>query len=263
MPYPKPEARFMQIDWLTVIAQIVNFLILVWLLKRFLYQPVINAMDCREKRIADQLHQAEAREQAAVDVTQEYQGKIEAWEREHGELVEQAKSAAESERLELLDAARSEVNERRARWQHQLDQEKRDFLHTLRRHIADSVQTVARRALTDLSDTELEGRIIQLFIRRLESLDTETRAAIVASNDPIHLSTSFVLHSPLRDRLTRAIHEHIGEKIELIYSESPQILCGVELTASGRRLSWSLDDYLEGLEQAIKQELEMGNAAAG
>ncbi len=51
----------MQIDWLTVIAQIVNFLILVWLLKRFLYQPVINAMDQREQRIAERLQKAELR----------------------------------------------------------------------------------------------------------------------------------------------------------------------------------------------------------
>ena len=49
----------MLIDWFTVAAQAVNFLILVWLLKRFLYKPILGAMDAREQRIASRLRQAE------------------------------------------------------------------------------------------------------------------------------------------------------------------------------------------------------------
>ena len=107
----------MQIDWLTVIAQIVNFLILIWLLKRFLYQPVINAMDRREQRIAERLHNAELREQAAADTRLDYQHKIEALEQDRDALIKQAREAAESERRVLLDEARNEVAEKRSHWQ--------------------------------------------------------------------------------------------------------------------------------------------------
>jgi len=51
----------MLIDWFTVVAQVVNFLILVWLLKRFLYRPILNAIDAREKRIATKLADAAAK----------------------------------------------------------------------------------------------------------------------------------------------------------------------------------------------------------
>ena len=51
----------MPIDWFTVVAQAINFLILVWLLKRFLYKPILHAIDEREKGIAAQLAQAEAK----------------------------------------------------------------------------------------------------------------------------------------------------------------------------------------------------------
>ena len=47
----------MLIDWFTIIAQALNFLILAWLLKRFLYRPVLNALDEREKLIASELAQ--------------------------------------------------------------------------------------------------------------------------------------------------------------------------------------------------------------
>jgi F-type H+-transporting ATPase subunit b len=48
----------MLIDWFTVVAQIVNFVILLWLMKRFLYQPILSAIDARESRIAAELSEA-------------------------------------------------------------------------------------------------------------------------------------------------------------------------------------------------------------
>ena len=246
----------MQIDWLTVIAQIVNFLILVWLLKRFLYQPVINAMDRREQRIAERLQKAELREQAAVDTTQDYQHKIEALERDRDALMEKTKEAAESARRELLDEARSEVADKRSHWQRQVAEEKQDFLRSLKHQAGESIQTIARRALADLANVELEEQIIQSFIQRLKSLDKESRHALSVAAEPVRVTTSFELDLSVRGRLTRAVHEHIDEDIEVVYSESPDLLCGIELTVSGRRLSWTLADYLEALEQRMQEQLE-------
>jgi len=246
----------MQIDWLTVIAQIVNFLILVWLLKRFLYQPVINAMDRREQRIAERLQKAELREQAAGDTTQDYQSKIETLERDRDALMEKAKETAEAERRELLDEARSEVAEKRTHWQRQVAEEKEDFLRSLKHQAAESIQTIARHALADLADAELEERIIQSFIQRLKSLDRESRHAMAAAAESVRITTSFELDSSIRGRLMRAVHEYIGEDIEVVYSESPDLLCGIELTVSGRRLSWTLADYLQELDERMQEQLE-------
>jgi F-type H+-transporting ATPase subunit b len=246
----------MQIDWLTVIAQIVNFLILVWLLKRFLYQPVINAMDQREQRIAEHLQKAEQREQAAGDTMQDYQHKIEALERDRDALIEQAKEAAEGERRELLDVARSEVAEKRTHWQRQVAQEKQDFLRSLKNQAAESIQTIARHALADLADAELEEQVIHSFIQRLKSLDKESRHAIAVAAQPVRITTSFELDLSVGDQLTHAVHEHIGEDIEIVYNESPDLLCGIELTGSGHRLSWALADYLQELEQRMQAQLE-------
>ncbi len=57
----------MLIDWFTVVAQIVNFLILVWLLKRFLYKPILDALDAREKKIAKELADADLKKTEATE----------------------------------------------------------------------------------------------------------------------------------------------------------------------------------------------------
>ena len=251
----------MQIDWLTVVAQIVNFLILVWLLKRFLYKPVVDAMDRREERIAERLRGAAERELRAADTMQDYRRKLEELEADRENMIERAKQAAESARVEMLEQARREAAERRALWQRQVEEERGDFLRGLRQQAADSIQTVARRALSDLAGTALEERIIDSFIERLQSLDENTRHAIAESEDAVVITTAFELDGPLRSRLTRVVHEHLRDGIEVDYEVSPELVCGIELTASGRRLAWTLDGYLDALEQRLQQLLERHSTA--
>lgn len=245
----------MQIDWLTVIAQIINFLILVWLLKRFLYQPIINAMDRREQRITERLREAEQREQAAEESKQDYLNKMEALEQDREALMDEARQAAETKQRELLDEARAEAAEKRSHWQHQVLEEKQNFLRSLKHEAAESIQRIARRALADLADTELEEQIIHAFIHRLKTLDTDSRHAIAAA-ESAQITTSFELDSAIRGQLTRTIHEQIGKGIDIYYRVSPELLSGIELSVAGRRLSWTLAEYLRELEERIQAQLE-------
>ncbi len=82
----------MEIDWLTVSAQIVNFLVLVWLLQHFLYKPVIDAMDRRQQSIADNINEAKNREQTAQLTMQNYESKIAALEQDKANLLQKAQS---------------------------------------------------------------------------------------------------------------------------------------------------------------------------
>lgn len=77
----------MLIDWFTVIAQVLNFLILVWLLKRFLYKPILNAIDEREKRVAAELADADAKEAEAQKEKEEFKQKNEEFDQQRAALL--------------------------------------------------------------------------------------------------------------------------------------------------------------------------------
>src|ERR1035437_8882170 len=100
----------MLIDWFTVIAQVINFLILVWLLKRFLYRPILDAIDAREKRIAKELAEANAKQER-----DEFRHKNEVFDQQRAALLSQATIAAKAERQRLLDEARQASDALRAR----------------------------------------------------------------------------------------------------------------------------------------------------
>jgi F-type H+-transporting ATPase subunit b len=72
----------MLIDWFTVGAQLLNFLVLAWLLKRFLYRPILDALDAREQRIAAELADADAKRAEADKARDEFQHKNEAFDRQ-------------------------------------------------------------------------------------------------------------------------------------------------------------------------------------
>ena len=76
----------MLIDWFTVSAQAVNFLILVWLLNRFLYKPILNAIDVREKLIATELADAATKKPKHKKDRDEFQHKNEEFDRQRALL---------------------------------------------------------------------------------------------------------------------------------------------------------------------------------
>ncbi|MGD8514664.1 MAG: hypothetical protein PVF52_03550 [Granulosicoccaceae bacterium] len=251
----------MTIDWITVSAQIVNFLILVWLLKHFLYQPVMRAMERREQRIAKRLDEAQEREQNADEKVQRYQEQRDELQRQHDTLMDEAREEAKREKRQLLDEAREEVAETRANWQRQANQEKQEFFANLRIEAAEAVQHIARMVLRDLADTELEERIVQTFIEQLKSLDKDTRKVMAHTVEPMRIASAFELDSAVRGRLTRAVHEYIADGKDVEYSESPELLCGIELTSGGQRLSWNLQDYMEELAVRIEEAFSMTDVA--
>jgi len=248
------------IDWITVSAQIINFLVLVWLLKRFLYQPVIRAMDKREQRIAEQLTEAQRREQQAQEQQHLYEEKSAELDRCREAIIDQAKEESEREKRQLMDKARAEVSEKQLQWQQQVDQEKEEFFKNLRAKSADAIQATSRTALSDLANAELETQVIESFLSRIKSMDKKNRQALLRAMgnkcEPFRIHTVYALDSTLRSRITRAIHEHVMEGVEIEYGESEKLLCGIELSGGGWRLSWSLADYMDDLDKRVEQAFE-------
>ena len=167
----------MLIDWFTVGAQALNFLILVWLLKRFLYKPILDAIDAREKRIAAELADAAAKKAEAEKERDEFQRKNEEFDQQRAALLSKATDEAKAERQRLLDEARKAADALRAKRQETLRTERQSLERGHRRAgPSEEVFAIARKALADLATTSLEERMGEVFTRRLRAMDGQTKA---------------------------------------------------------------------------------------
>lgn len=250
----------MSIDWLTVGAQIINFLVLVWLLQRFLYQPVIEAMDQREQRIADRLNTAQQREQTAAETVAEYEDKRTALEQSGAEYLAQAKATAQQEQQAMTAQARTAVQQQREVWQQQLQQEQQDYLKGLRKTSVAAIQQTGHKVLQELADTTLETQIIDVFLKRLEHLDDNKLADLKQSADSLLIRSAFVLDEATKTRITQALHQHLSASARVDYALSEDLVCGISLEAGGYQVGWNMAEHLhhldEQLQQLINQEPE-------
>jgi len=250
----------MKVDWFTVVAQIINFLILVWLLKRFLYKPVLNAMKKREQRIADRLLEAQAKSRQAEEEKGKYLELQQEVRDSADRKMQEAKQQADAFRDKLLANVKEEVAEKRLRWLEAIEKEQAAFLEQTSRIIGTQFTKFAHSAMRELADLSLEAKVAAVFLRKLAELpdhDRESiRAQLAAQSKPLLLSSAFELSETLRDEIAKQITEMFGEQTAIEFSRDENLVAGISLEAGGKKIRWDVNHYLEGFNKALIASLE-------
>jgi F-type H+-transporting ATPase subunit b len=258
------------IDWFTVIAQAINFLILVWLLKRFLYRPILKALDAREKRIAAELAAADAKGLEAEKERSTFQQKNDEFDQQRATLLSRASEEAQAERHRLIAAARKDADDLRAKRKEALKQEYDSLSETLTRRIGTEVFAIARKALADLADTTLEAHMAETFIRRLRALSPDERARLAQwplAGKPLAASASseragivvrstFDLPAAQQHAIEAALKENLNIGAPVRFQTRPDMINGIELVMNGHKVAWTIESYLASLEEEIGRLLK-------
>lgn len=250
----------MLIDWFTVVAEIVNFLILLWLLKRFLYKPILNAMDKREATIAAREHEASTALELGRQQQEKYEVLLNQISSDREEILAEAHRAADQRRRELTQMAADDVAVMEARWKESVERQREAFARNLSQRAGDQICSIARLALADLAGTDLEQHIVGVFTQRLHSLPEATRRRIVdtvrKSNYRVSIASSFPLDEEQRKGIRDALGTLAGRDVTVTFEVSPDVICGIDLRAHEYKLAFSLGDYLERLRIALENELQ-------
>jgi F-type H+-transporting ATPase subunit b len=243
------------IDWFTVGAQALNFVILVWLMKRFLYKPILAAIDAREKRIAAELADADAKKAEAQKERAEFQHKNEEFDQQRATLLSQATDEAKAEGQRLQGEAREAAEALSAKRQETLRHEAHDLSLALGRHTREEVFAIARKALTELATTSLEERMSEVFTRRLRALDGQAKArlgaALKTASDPALVRSAFELPTEQREAIQSALNKVFSAEVHVRFETASNLIGGIELATNGQKVAWSIDDYLGSLEKSI------------
>ncbi len=249
----------MLINWFTVLAQAINFLILVWLLKRFLYKPILRAIDEREKGIATQLADAEAKKAAAQKERDDFQHKNEAFDQERAALLKKATDDANSERQRLLDEARKDADALRAKRQTALQSEQRNLNQEIIRWTQKAVFAITRKTLADLATASLEERMGDVFVRRIRALTGAAKeqlaTAFKTSNHTVSVHSVFDLPPAQRTAIESAVKETFAPEAQVQFETAPELISGIELSTNGHKIAWSIADYLATLEKSAGELL--------
>ncbi|MGB7417359.1 MAG: ATP F0F1 synthase subunit B [Thermosynechococcaceae cyanobacterium] len=255
----------MLIDPLTTFAQIINFWILVALLKRFLYAPITRVMKQRERRIAQQLQEAASKEEVAEQEAERYRQMQQDLEAQQAQFLAQARQDADQHRQLLLQQAREEVDSIHATWAAAVEREKQVFLGSLRQRAGHQVATTVRGVLRDLANANLERQMIEAFITHLSQLtlheqETLEKALSTARGQDLIIQSTFEISGADQNRILEALEMKTPTtRVDLGMSQfaiASHLICGIELKIPGYKLAWNLAHYLERLEENLGRVLE-------
>lgn len=250
----------MPIDWFTVVAQILNFVVLVWILKRFLYQPVLKAMAERQKRVENDLLSANREKQAASQERNNYEAKNKDLDSKRQQFLSEAKEEAEREHTRLVEEARSEYRDLRKRWKKTLDNERDELEQNIKQNVQKEALVIAGQLVQDLADVDLQEHIAHRFIKKLKALPADEKAnlsiPIEESDNEAVLRSAFEPGTALRKELEVATREIIGSDAALRFEIKPSLGAGLELAVNGSKASWTVDNYLSGLDEKLRKLIE-------
>lgn len=245
----------MLIDWTTVAFQLFNFLLLIVLLKRFLYGPITRAMDRREADLTEIRDEALRLRSEAETALDSYLRQQREMEEQRAQLLRRATEEAEGRRRELLAQARAEAEAQRDQWRQALHSQQREFLTELQQRSVTGVLTLARRALTELTDETLENALARVLLTRLQELPEpdQDRFLAAARSGRLVARGGFAADEALRQKLGQALGGRLGAPVELAWEETPEATLDMEIVGDGRRLAWGISGYLEDVRERVRK----------
>jgi len=247
----------MQINWFTVIAQVINFLVLVWLLKRFLYKPILKAVEDREKKITSQVKDADHLKAEAKKEQDDFIKKNTDFDQQKKELMDKAVADANTQRQKLFDEVKDAANKLNTK----LETASKEKQHTENLEIAKRTQTevfaIARKALSELASVSLEELSVETFIKRMKDLKDEEKQKLIeafkSDENTILVRSAFDLPVKQQDDISKAVDAVLETKTPLQFKTTPDIISGIELTINGYKLAWSFSEYLHSLEKNVSE----------
>jgi F-type H+-transporting ATPase subunit b len=243
----------MLIDWVTVGAQAINFLVLVWLLNRFLFKPILKVVKERDQKIRNEVQEA-SRNRA------ESQKEKEALAQEREELVKnresyfaQARADAQMEKDALLQEAHTAHESLRQTLQGRLQHEQAGVFLEMKQKLEEEIFQTVRKILADITNASLEDSVADIFIHKLEELSEKEKEDILIDiqtiSHSVYIRSAFEHSASRRLALEQAIRTHFGKEFPIIFEINPELVCGVELVTSGHKVSWSISEYLSSMRQ--------------
>lgn len=248
----------MDFDWTTFILEIINFLILVWILKRFLYQPILNIIDKRRAGIDEALAEAKRTEDEAIALKQRNEQFLVDWENEkekkHAQLAAELAEIRE-QKLAELDNKINEESQRR----HILEERRRmDYERKVEKKAIAQGAAFASKLLSRLANPELEAGLLALLLEDLTKLEEQNKQAIVEasaeSSLPIVIQSAFPLSSEQQRTLTSALNEITNKALPADFQVNKALLAGIQIEIGPWILHANLRDELKYFSKSLVHE---------
>ncbi|MCA9507335.1 MAG: F0F1 ATP synthase subunit delta, partial [Myxococcales bacterium] len=226
---------------------------LVWLLKHFLYKPILSAIDQREKKISETISDAQNKKIAAQKEIDNYQNKNKALNQRSKELLQQASDDAQEKATKIIDAAHQKAHELEQKQEEKLRNIVLSFNSEMYRKTTEEIFLTTQKVLHDMSSITMEHAMLDAFLTFTKKMKPSDKNEFKSTLNTSKATLRSAL--PMSDQkiseLKKVLEEIFAIKFEMLYEVKPELICGIELLSNGQKISWNISDYLSSMEQNL------------
>jgi alternate F1F0 ATPase F0 subunit B len=246
----------MNISWFEIVAQIINFFIILFILQKLLYKPVLKAMSKRQERISKAQNEADEKMKEANKLIDEYDKKIEDIQNEKRNILDDARKQAQEKRESLLEDYKKEAEKKRNVYLKEIEDEKENFEKNLRKKLGNSAVKIASHIFDTISSKELEKEIFDTFIFNLKELNSNTPNQDISKEETIEIHSFKELSQDEKETIENALKEQIKEIKNINYETDSSLVLGYELNLETYTLHTNIKNYLNIVQKDIIENLD-------
>ena len=240
----------MELSWSTFVLELVNFIVLVWILKHFLYEPVLSIIAKRRSDVEKSLSDANAQHEEAEKLKAQYENRLADWATEKKEAHSTLAREIDEERARRLSELRAALEQERQKAQ-AADQRRLEDLHEAAEHEALELGAkFATRLLGQSATPDLQAKLLELLLNEIRSLPPEKVPAFSPADGnaagKIVVTSAFALSEPQRKQLQDALVKMVHAEAPVEFAEDPELLAGLRISVGSAVLGLNLLDELKG-----------------
>lgn len=250
----------MGINWVTFFAQIVNLFVLVWLLKKFLYRPILNAVDKRQIEIMGRVQKARQEQKSAEEEHQKLLQKQAEFDAQRQKLYDDTTKEVEIFKARQMAEIEIEKQKLREKMQHDLIRENESLQLEIRNLLADNFITLSRKILSELSASTPLYQTIDLFEKKVSTLSKSQKEKIkkiYLKQNNIRIISSDNLSDEIKEKLTIFLKEELNlkENLTILFEKDASLILGIEMIIGDISLEWNLKNYLDEYHANLNKSL--------
>jgi F-type H+-transporting ATPase subunit b len=243
----------MELNLTTFILEIVNFLILIWLLQRFFYKPVLAVITKRKADIDQALAEAARVHEEAAALQEQCNENLSRWEHEKRSAQERLQRDIEAQRTKMMDGLNKSLENERNK--NRIIEERRKADEQLKTEslALSNAATFASMLLKRAAGPELERRLLELLLERMEKLPAVAVDNLRSNHDqdPVAISvfSAYPLADEQRAELQQRLGALLGKSLSYEYHHDPELIAGLRINIGAWVLGVNLQDELQGFTQ--------------
>jgi len=245
----------MSISLSTFVIQIINFLLLAYILYRVLYRPLRTLMEKRKRLLMEDIDKGMRLKEEAVTLKEKYEKLMEEADRLYEKKTDEALEAAEEKRREVLARAAKEAQDEKDKAEAVIESRRREMEEGVRKGAAEAAGILSTRILSEFADISLHNKLVGTMLEELEQRPP-ARQAGPESASKVSIASAYELDESRKGEFESLLLDRLGPDVSFEHKADPELVAGVRIWVDGLVLDGSIKGQLAAFVERAEKSLE-------